>query len=158
MYQGSDAIKANQALNQATKLYQTKSKGGLYKVDLPDQYLPYILDWNKPFHEQPSNVQNLLGNTQYISDNVSKALLSGKKGEDIYTSLMNAHQLGKIQGEGSDLASSQVAASNFLNELGIKGVKYFDTSSPASGSGANNYVIHDPNILKILERNGLLLP
>jgi hypothetical protein len=158
MYQGPEAVKANQALNQATKLYQTKSKGGLYKVDLPDEHLPYFLDWNKPLHEQPKPVyEALMKAGSNVSDNFSKQLLSGAKGEDIYSALINAHQLGKIPGEGSDVAASQVAAANFLNSLGVKGVKYFDKSSPGSGQGVNNYVVHDPEILSILERNDVPL-
>ncbi len=158
MYTGPDAIKANQALNQATKLYQTKSKGGLYKVDLPDEHLPYFLNWDKPLHEQPKPVYDALMKAgSGVSNNFTKQLLGGAKGEDLYTALINAHQLGKIPGKGGDVAASQIAAANFLNTLGIKGVKYFDKSSPGSGQGANNYVVHDPEILSILERNSLAL-
>lgn len=152
-YSGKDLITANQALQQGTKLYKKHSKGGLYKVDLPDEYLPNILDWDKPLHEQPKPVYDALMKAGNVSDNFTKQLLAGGKGEDIYTALFNAHQLGKIPGEGTSGIASEKAASDFLNNLGIKGVKYFDRSSPGSGSGVNNYVVYDPNILKILERN-----
>lgn len=152
-YSGKDLITANQALQQGTKLYKKHSKGGLYKVDLPDEYLPNILDWDKPLHEQPKPVYDALMKAGNVSDNFTRQLLAGGKGEDIYTALFNAHQLGKIPGEGTGGLASEKAASDFLNNLGIKGIKYFDRSSPGSGSGVNNYVVYDPNILKILERN-----
>lgn len=158
-YKGKDLLEANKALKQGTSLYQKQSSGGLYKVDLPDSYLPQILDWNKYLHEQPKPVYDALmkvDNT--VSDNFTKQLLGSTRGEDIYSALINAHQLGKIPGEGTDLSASQRAASNFLNNIGIKGIKYYDTVSPGSGAGTYNYVVHDPNILKILERNGILMP
>lgn len=132
MYQGKDLIEANKALNQATKLYQTKSKGGLYKVDLPDEYLPSFLNWDEPISNQSKEIQNLA--KQYKL-----------KPSDTGDSLIGA--VGGVE-----------AAAKKLPEFGIKGVKYFDTYSPGAGAGTSNYVVYNPEILKILERNGLLLP
>lgn len=132
MYQGKDLIEANKALNQAAKLYQTKSKGGLYKVDLPDEYLPSLLNWDDPISTQSKEIQNLA--KQY-------KLKPSDKGEAL---------IGAVGGVE--------AAAKKLPEFGLQGVKYFDTYSPGSGAGTSNYVIYNPEILKILERNGLLLP
>jgi len=132
MYQGKDLIEANKALNQAAKLYQTKSKGGLYKVDLPDEYLPSLLNWDDPISSQSKEIQNLA--KQY-------KLKPSDKGEAL---------IGAVGGVE--------AAAKKLPEFGLQGIKYFDTYSPGSGAGTSNYVVYNPEILKILERNGLLLP
>lgn len=132
MYQGKDLIEANKALNQATKLYQTKSKGGLYKVDLPDKYLPSFLNWDEPISKQSKTIQDLA--KQY-------KLKPSDKGETLISAL-----------GGVDDAAKK------LQQQGVYGVKYFDTVSGGSGAGTNNYVVYDPSILKILERNGLLVP
>ena len=35
------------------------SKGNLYKVDIPDEYIPNMLDWDKPLHEQSPQVKKV---------------------------------------------------------------------------------------------------
>jgi hypothetical protein len=132
MYQGKDLIEANKALNQATKLYQSQSKGGLYKVDLPDENLPYFLNWDEPISSQSKEIQDLAKQYKLNPDDKGEKLIGAVGGVE--------------------------AAAKKLPEYGLKGVKYFDTYSPGAGSGASNYVVYDPSIVKILERNGLLLP
>jgi hypothetical protein len=36
---------------------QSTEKGNLYKVDIPDENIPNMLDWDKPLNQQPKNVQ-----------------------------------------------------------------------------------------------------
>lgn len=63
------------------------------------------------------------------------------KGENIYTRL--AAKMG-----------GQKQASDFLNSLGIKGIRYLDGVSRGNGKGTYNYVIFDESRIKILEENG----
>ena len=129
MYQGSEAVKANQALNQASRFYKTKSKGGLYKVDLPDEHLPYFVDWNNPISSQSSHIQDIAKKYNVPLNEKGEALISAAGG-------INEAPISLMQ-------------------HGIKGVKYFDTTSPGAGSGTSNYVVYNPDILSILERNSV---
>jgi hypothetical protein len=44
-------------------------------------------------------------------------------------------------------------ASEELNSINIGGIKYLDQGSRMEGKGTNNFVVFDPNILKMLEKN-----
>ncbi|RKZ83596.1 MAG: hypothetical protein DRQ39_09335, partial [Gammaproteobacteria bacterium] len=44
-------------------------------------------------------------------------------------------------------------ASEKLDELGIPGIKYFDSTSRDLGEGTRNFVVFKPEDLKILKRN-----
>jgi len=48
---------------------------------------------------------------------------------------------------------SDKLASEYLNSLGIKGIKYFDGSSRKAGEGTRNLVVFDDSIVKTLKRN-----
>ena len=50
-------------------------------------------------------------------------------------------------------AMSKPEASEYLNSLGIKGIKYLDQASRGSGEGTRNLVVFDDSIVKILKRN-----
>lgn len=60
--EGFDASHIREAL-KATKgkdISLVKNEGNLYKVDIPDEYIPNMLDWDKPLSEQPKAVQKAL--------------------------------------------------------------------------------------------------
>jgi len=56
-------------------------------------------------------------------------------------------QFGKTYG--------QQAASEYLNSLGIPGIKYLDGMSRAAGQGSRNFVSFTPDHIEMLERNGI---
>jgi hypothetical protein len=56
-------------------------------------------------------------------------------------------QFGKTHG--------QQAASEYLNSLGIPGIKYLDGNSRAVGQGSRNFVSFTPDHIEMLERNGV---
>jgi hypothetical protein len=120
--------------------------GTLYKVDIPDQDIPKMLDWDKPIKQQSIDIQNIL---KPYAEQATRATRNYKdwldvKGGDAYK-YMSAN-------------ISQPEASKTLNELVIKGIKYLDEGSRAAGKGTSNFVVFDPSNVKILERNnkGLL--
>jgi hypothetical protein len=130
--------------------------GHFYTVDLPDEHIARMLDWDKPLSEQPEGVRN-----------AAKKALSGFDSNDIGYAL--ADRFGSLDIADEMIADidnwtgSQVrdvlkyldgdeAASAALREAGIPGIKYFDGSSRAAGEGTRNFVIFDPEIAKILKR------
>jgi len=95
-----------------------ETTGNLYKVDIPDKDIPNMLDWDKPINQQSNSVQN-----------VAKELLVKIKkiSPDADLSNMNGQQLYRLyqqyRGNNPDFASEG------MNKLGIKGIRYLDEGS-----------------------------
>ena len=145
-FTGNDLVQAQNALKQGTKIYQSQKGANLYKVDIPDEYMPNLLHWDKPIKDQP-DIYKLIKNNIKDSD-IRKTFEtnaeSGISGANAYANYLG----GKTDAERSK---------NALN-MGIKGIRYFDEGSRTNNAGTSNFVIFDPSQIKILERNnkGLL--
>ena len=114
--------------------------GNLYKVDIPDKDIPYMLDWDKPLSQQPKAVQEALA--KYNPD------LYSPKGMDYDPNERGQWIYMRLAGD-----TTQKNASNKLNEFGIKGIKYNDAGSRTTEGGTSNFVVFDPKEVKILEKN-----
>ena len=136
--------------------------GSLYKVDLPDDQIAKMLDWDKPLSQQHPDVQKMLEPLGYSS----KAQVAQYE-DDLMASLFGdaSAPLQKIRDPmGSDIARGggvfdgrvQVEKAKRLQELGIPGIRYLDGGSRGTGAGTSNFVVFPGNedILKIMERNG----
>ena len=66
---------------KGAKIEQSK-QGNLYEVDLPDEHIEKMLDWDKSWKQQPKNVQDAIN-----IDN----LLKYYKAEDLPTSQVLYH-------------------------------------------------------------------
>lgn len=108
----------------------------LYKVDIPDESIPRMLDWDKPLSQQAPEVQAALQRAAEIR----KKQTGGAFGA------LDMDQLAKdvvpTLGEGR------------LKEVGIPGIRYLDEGSRAAGEGTSNFVLFDDQLARILERNG----
>lgn len=96
-----------------------KTGGNLYKVDIPDAYIPNMLDWDKPLNQQPKAVQDALA--KFDPDTYSPKGMDYEPtelGQGIYMRIANSPQ-----------AKNFPEASALLNSLGIKGVRYLDAGS-----------------------------
>lgn len=94
--------------------------GNLYKIDLPDEKISAMLDWDKPLIEQPKNVQEALA--KYDPDMYSPSgndYSPEERGQWIYMRLAGN--------------TTQKNASNKLKEMGIPGIKYLDELSRRPG-------------------------
>ena len=113
--------------------------GAVYKVDLPDEHIEKMLDWDKSWKQQPKNVQDAIN-----IDN----LLKYYKAEDLPTSQVLYHA-------NQNMSPKDFA--KFLSDKGVPGIKYLDEQSRATGEGTRNFVIFPGNEdkLKILSRNGV---
>ena len=127
------------------------SAGSLYSVDLPDEKIAQMLDWDKPFSEQSELVRNALSATKnkHVRAMVDYAnapyQTAGLEGEV------------KSLGEALKLLNLNVTpkkASEFLRQAGIPGIKYFDAGSRDAKKGTRNFVVFpgEEKHLKILER------
>lgn len=147
--QGFDASHIREAL-KATKgkeISLVKNEGNLYKVDIPDEHIPNMLDWDKPLAEQTPQVQaaiQKLGDRFRPLDEMEAKNVSGER---LYRRIENS--LGKFYGNAAN-----PEASKMLNEVGIKGIRYSDAGSRDVAKGqTSNFVVFDPSTVKILEEN-----
>jgi hypothetical protein len=101
----------------------TDFSASLYKVDLPDSKARRMLNYEKELKNQPKHIRNL-------------ATKSGVDLSDTGFDLLQ--KLGRDQ-----------AGVEKLKNAGITGIKYSNEMTP----GTSNYVVFDPAILNILERN-----
>jgi hypothetical protein len=94
------------------------SKGNLYKVDIPDADIPMMLDWDKPFSKQPKAIQDAMKQIEpKIKQTSPNSDITKMTGQDFY----RAYQ--RYRGNYPDFASEG------LNEIGIKGIRYLDEGS-----------------------------
>lgn len=49
-------------------VYSESTKGSLYTVDLPDEQIAKMLDWDKPLSQQPKAVQDALNNSGLLNE------------------------------------------------------------------------------------------
>jgi len=108
--------------------------GNLYKVDIPDQYVPNMLDWDKPLNQQTKEVQEGLAKLGIKTDTkklneFDDALLNALKGD-----ANNPLPKQPINPTGEDIYNKFIQGnpqltSQKLNEVGIKGIRYLDEGS-----------------------------
>jgi hypothetical protein len=110
--------------------------GALYKVDLPDEAIARMLDWDKPWSQQPESVRKAV--------DVS-ALEKFYNTKDLATSQVLYHL-----NQGRPPAQT----AEFLRSRGVPGVRYLDGGSRSAGGGTSNYVVFpgEEGVLTILGR------
>jgi hypothetical protein len=98
--------------------------GSLYKVDLPDEHIAKMLDYDKPINQQSSYVKKAL---ERAGINFESSALAGP------------------------MAMGQEA---HLQKHGIPGIRYLDGGSRKTNAGTSNYVVFPGNegLLSILGR------
>ncbi len=116
-------------------------QGSLYKVDLPDEHIAKMLDWDKPLSEQP-HIIDALKNTDILKN-------TAKEGGWYGDWLKEAKGAALVR-------KADVNEAEALRQAGIPGIRYLDGGSRGTGAGTSNYVVFPGNegLLSILERNG----
>lgn len=143
-----------------------KANSSLYKVDIPDEAVARMLDWDKPLSQQAPEVQAALGKLgQSIDDGVSIYQVPGGKwiadnGKQMMTFSSESAAKAAFQGRtGKDIWNnlpSTIPAdkSSKLRDSGILGIRYLDGGSRSAGQGSSNYVLFSDDLPRILEING----
>lgn len=157
-------------------------KGNFYTVDLPDEAIDKMLDWDKPLSEQPENV--IAGLRRAGIDLPNKADIDAAEkvqndAWDAYQSIRKQYgykdkrtvdaegvwqeardskeklkQQWRMKGDDAyrSIGKTKEEATRILNTLGIPGIKYFDAGSRSAGEGTRNFVVFDDNLLNIKSR------
>ena len=114
-------------------------KANLYHVDIPDEQIGKMLDWDAPLSEQPEAVRKAF--EQIGSElNIPSRMYDRRE------------PAGFLYGALSEAAGGQENASKLLRHYGIPGIRYLDGTSRKAGEGTRNFVVFDDSILKILNR------
>ena len=113
--------------------------GSLYTVDLPDEAIARMLDWDKPLSEQPDFVKQAIDKSEFALRDMAYDIT------------------GKSDPTGGDIARTAMKAPEFakhMRDLGIPGIRYFDAGSRDIGTGTSNFVVFPgaEDMLTILER------
>ena len=134
-----------------TKFSGVPRSGNLYKVDLPDEKIAAMLDFDKPMAEQ----RNLI-------EKMRKALVGGDsplsrvRQFEINDFLNDNVRLRNLRPQSIvNLNDPQIVKR--LSEAGIPGIKYLDQFSREAGQGTRNFVTFpgSEKSMTILERNGM---
>lgn len=170
-----DAAKEmQQTLAELRRLQVDSSNTGqLYKIDLPDEHIAKMLDWDKPLSQQAGGIkQPVMTELQTIDSRIKEIVGQFPKGtkptpEAIKeVNALNTRRSMLNLGDdatGADVYNSLVrtfgnqdAASGYLRQQGIPGIRYLDGGSRGTGQGTSNFVVFPGNedLLKILEING----
>jgi hypothetical protein len=106
--------------------------GYLYKVDVPDEHIAKMVDWDLPFKEQPQHIQDAFAKVNPIA-------VMQKDPSNEFTRWLRLPNTAKV-----------------LQEMDIPGIKYLDRGSRFGNqtTKTQNFVVFDPDkSTKILERN-----
>lgn len=122
-----------------------RDPGYLYKVDLPDDAIARMLDWDKPLSQQPEAVRAAAAKRMSEIKALGGNPPADPSGQWLHRAF---HPQAWEQGFGQSLAADR------LREAGIPGIRYLDGVSRNAGAGTSNYVVFPGNegLLKILER------
>ena len=134
---------ARQKAGAYTSLLDTAKKtdvdytgtGMFYEIDLPDEQIAKMLDWDKPLMQQSKEIQSLA--KQY--------------------GLTDADHMGGDLIAAMD--AKRAAGAEAMRQAGVPGIRYLDQGSRGTGEGTSNFVVFPGNedLLTILKRNGGLL-
>jgi hypothetical protein len=124
-------------------LANKEAGGSLYKVDLPDEKIASMLDWDGAVSEAQRKPLSQAAMRDFGSD------LSGTSGEHLYKEVV-------FEFKNAGHANPTQAATDWLRKNGAPGIRYLDAGSRSAGAGSSNFVVFpgEENALSILERNG----
>jgi hypothetical protein len=132
-----------------SRIAEIDKAGNLYKVDIPDEQIPMMLNWDIPLNQQPNILENIkrLGARDDLPKGFNQALESALQskyfdGQDLY------YELTKVYKNPSDLAKA-------MQESGFTGIRYLDAQSRGAKEGTSNFVVFKPETVKILEENDI---
>ena len=134
------------------KKYQIE-EGALYKTDIPDEAVARFLDWDKPLSQQSHEVRSAYAKALADGDDLTAELLGSLDSPQAMTMAGLFPNSGGSQAYRS-LADGSSEASQRLLKSGIPGIRFLDGGSRSAGQGSSNFVAFDPEMIRILERNG----
>jgi len=129
--------------------------GYLYKVDLPDEQIAKMLDYDKPLSQQSAIADSIKGAGGKVYS-AAWYLPTPKGGAyPIKVSLMDGDypMTGRqLYQRVSQELGGDGAASQYFKDLNIPGIKYLDAGSRGASKETRNFVVFDPAHMNIIGR------
>ena len=124
--------------------------GSLYTVDIPDEKIAQMLDWDKPLSQQPAAMQvarKVFNDPQRKSagfPSITDEEIGSLTGKDLYQAMTTTR------------GGLQPGASKSLLQEGIPGIQYLDQASRDAKQGTRNFVVFpgEEQNIKMLDING----
>ena len=131
-------------LKMNQKNAKAASGGNMYSVDLPDEHIAKMLDWDKPVSQQSPEAQKAL---RAMLDKARKSFPQIDSASDPMAGQVH-HLYSQHRGGNSQAVADELRAA------GIPGIRYLDGGSRSGGQGTSNFVVFPGNegLLKILDR------
>jgi len=128
-----------------------KNPGNLYKTDIPDEAVARFLDWDKPLSQQAPEVRAALQKGGITPGKVLNwAPVPGANASGTFEQLNGSGLYGALEHQQGGVDGVR----KYLSDQGIAGIRYLDGGSRSAGQGSSNFVAFDPEMIRILERNG----
>lgn len=158
----------DEAKNYIGKTIKNEPLGSLYKVDLPDTHIRRMLDWDAPIKEQPMIVRKLAKSLGMDMNDLGGDLLAQVGKDEAGRKIMqdagirgvkyldeksrySPHEVSLFV-RGKPYASNQFVTKEQAEKYAAeKKAEGFDATY--KNVGTRNFVVFDPNHMKILERN-----
>ena len=133
---------SKEAEDYAQDLAYKYSNGSFYKVDLPDEQIAKMLDWDKPLSEQSKEVRGVL---QSMMTKARKSFPQIDANGDPIAGQIH-HLYAQHRGGNAQVVADELKAA------GIPGIRYLDQGSRVGGQGTSNFVVFDPAHMNIIGR------
>jgi len=129
--------------------WKANKPGATYTVDIPDEHVAKMIDWDKPLIKQNPEVLKAIDKSGILAEY--------EKYNPDFKKVVTGEGLYRLISTGGTPKAGNIAnkamASEYLNSIGIPGIKYFDAFSRKVGEGSRNLVVFDPSIIKMLKRD-----
>ncbi len=154
---GAELLAAARAARELGDIDVIRNTGHFYEVDLPDEAIDRMLDWDAPLSEQPESVREAIN--AILNSPMSGTETNTIGGYRAWNEALGNYRVDEARTAGdlyralTGVFLGQEKATDVLREAGIPGIKYWDAGSREAAEGTRNFVVFDDSLLKILRRN-----
>lgn len=139
-------------MQQAAKIIKSgnyeRGSGNLYSVDIPDEHIAKMVDWDAPLSEQPEAVRET-----FAAHGINEANMTGGDAYKLLSSKLD-RALGGADEAYQKGSGGDRAASALLHMRGVPGVRFLDSGSRTAGEGTRNLVLFNGKDAKVVGKNG----
>jgi hypothetical protein len=152
----------NRSAAAARALEHGKGKltgGNVYHVDVPDEKIAQMVNWDRPMSQQKAvldklpqevkhSLENLLDQAGYSAD------LEALDGKHFYKLMSKAAEQDVLPfvPEHGNFDNYDRIASEYLDSLGVPGIRFLDGASRGKGEGTRNIVLFSDKNAKIVNK------
>jgi len=119
------------------KLSPAKATGKMYTVDIPDEMIGKMIDWDKPIGRQSKQVKEAIQQTRSMLPENAISDLGG----DLSLLYGPNVTVNQFLNTWESLSGKTGAGEAALRQFGVPGVKYLDEASRQKGKGTRNFVV-----------------